>query len=246
MTAPRTRILRSVPALVLFGILVLAFWPVRLGGSASFVIVRGASMEPQFHNGDLLYARRSSSYRVGEVVLLRIPGDRPGAGQFVVHRITAKTDDGRYITRGDNRSSEDDARPAPSDLVAKPMVNLGPVPARLLLLLPYLMALLVAGTLGWLLWPSAKDVPVPLGGPTVADVRQTVGRLRAGHLAVLMVVIAAGGFALRQAAPQSQPSGRPSTELTFTDSTANSRHGATAGDIAPTLDFQPGGDFSVR
>jgi signal peptidase I len=42
--------------------------PGSLGGPATYVLVRGISMEPTYHDGDLVVIRRSSSYRVSDIV----------------------------------------------------------------------------------------------------------------------------------------------------------------------------------
>ena len=44
------------------------FAPVALGGSTTYVVTDGISMEPRFHTGDLALVRSQSSYHVGEIV----------------------------------------------------------------------------------------------------------------------------------------------------------------------------------
>jgi signal peptidase I len=106
----------------LAGILVLAvlvlFWvyfaPVQLGGSTYYSATVGISMEPLFHKGDLAIVRRSSSYRVGEIVLYESAIlHRP-----VLHRIFV-IQNGHYFFKGDNNDFVDPGYATSSDLLGK-------------------------------------------------------------------------------------------------------------------------------
>lgn len=208
---------------VMLGLALALVWPSRLGGASTFVIVKGSSMEPTYHSGDLLYARSARSYRVGDVVVYRIPKRGTGAGEMVVHRIRGRTADGRYVMQGDNRSEDDGAFPSASDFVARPRLALGPLPAVILLLMPWLMMLVCAIVLCWYLWPTrsgnAAAVPAPVpAGPLVGHV---FGARRVS--ATVAVVLAFSGLVVfRQIAP-GHTSGRfgssqiaaPSGEITF-------------------------------
>ena len=132
-------------------------WPAPLGGQALFVIVHGTSMEPTYHAGDTLYARTSSEFHLGQTAIYRVPAGQPGADNLVIHRIQARTPTGHYVMQGDNRSADDGALPGPDDLLAHPIVDLGPLPRRLLIMTPWTMLLVVAITLGWYLWPPPED-----------------------------------------------------------------------------------------
>src|SRR3712207_4166967 len=75
----------------------VAFAPRELGGSVSYVITHGVSMEPRVHQGDLVLVRRAPAYRAGDVIaydsaLLKRP---------VMHRIVSGGPRG-YVTKGDN------------------------------------------------------------------------------------------------------------------------------------------------
>jgi signal peptidase I len=77
--------------------------PTFLGGSASYVIVDGRSMEPTYHDGDLVIARQQASYSVGDIIVYDAPID----SQFnVIHRIIEPAEDG-FVTQGDNRDVPD-------------------------------------------------------------------------------------------------------------------------------------------
>ena len=92
----------GVFVLVLLGVYLLA-GPTSLGGSASYVIVDGVSMEPTYFDGDLVVAYQRDIYEVGDVIVYDAPVD----AQFnVIHRITERTDGG-FITQGDNRDEVD-------------------------------------------------------------------------------------------------------------------------------------------
>ena len=80
--------------------------PTSLGGSATYVLVRGDSMLPTFENGDFLVAYGDDSYRVGDVVAYRVPDGDVGAGHLIVHRISATSDAG-YTMTGDNNPASD-------------------------------------------------------------------------------------------------------------------------------------------
>lgn len=88
--------------------------PPRLGGSTSYVVVVGSSMEPRLHRDHLVLARRAGEYRVGEVVLYR----SRLLGRYVLHRIVGREGD-RYVFKGDNNSFVDPDRPSKAELVGR-------------------------------------------------------------------------------------------------------------------------------
>jgi len=91
--------------------------PQLLGGPAGYVAVSGTSMEPKMHTGDVVLVHRKRSYDVGDVIAFRIPAGQAGAGRVVIHRVTGGSAADGYVTRGDNRDSDDLWRPKPSDVV---------------------------------------------------------------------------------------------------------------------------------
>ena len=120
MTARRRvlRALRSLAALAVLGAFAYIVWPIMLGGSATFVVVRGHSMEGTYHQGDLLYARNDQGFAPGDVAVYRVPKGKPGAGALVVHRILRQLPDGTYLFQGDNKKAPDDVTPSRKDIVA--------------------------------------------------------------------------------------------------------------------------------
>ena len=69
---------RRIITLATCGVIALAWFvwlrPVNLGGDVSYVMVQGKSMEPTFHDGDLVIARRGGTYHRGDVVAFRVGG----------------------------------------------------------------------------------------------------------------------------------------------------------------------------
>ena len=93
--------------------------PAFLGGPMTYVIVAGHSMEPTLHTGDLVVARRQSTYRRGDVIAYRIMKNQAGAGTLVVHRVVGGSSLDGYVTRGDNRRYRDPWHPKPADIAGK-------------------------------------------------------------------------------------------------------------------------------
>ena len=103
--------------LFVLGVLALC-WPARLGGSTTYVMVAGDSMEPTMHTGDLAVMRAQPAYHRGDVVAFRVPQGEVGAGPVVIHRVVAG--DGRgYVMQGDNKAHPDPWRPTAHDVVGR-------------------------------------------------------------------------------------------------------------------------------
>jgi signal peptidase I len=140
----RTRYIRKLLSTAL-GLIVLGslwFWfaPAPLGGSSTYVVTRGISMEPRFHTGDLALVRSQSSYHVGEIVAYQ----NHMLHTIVLHRIVGR-EGARYIFKGDNNSFLDPERPVASQLVGSLWLHLPGVGADLQSLhSPLLLGLLVA------------------------------------------------------------------------------------------------------
>src|SRR4051812_16541528 len=80
----------------------LLLWPSRWGGSMTYVITHGTSMEPRFSSGDLAVLRAAPSYDVGDIAAYRSTRMKT----VVMHRITARSPAG-YSFRGDNNDFTD-------------------------------------------------------------------------------------------------------------------------------------------
>jgi signal peptidase len=135
------------------------FRPAPLWGPASYVFVSGESMEPTYHEGDLVVARARPTYEVGDAIVYRVPEGQAGAGQHVIHRIVGGNGTAGYVTQGDNRDSEDIWRPTDHDVAGKAWLHVGGVLRWILLLRTPLVIALFAGL--WVFiaiaWPGRKD-----------------------------------------------------------------------------------------
>lgn len=103
-------------ALSLLG-MVAAWWilaPQQLGGSNSYAVITGNSMEPRLQAGDLAVVRRAGAYAPGQVVAF----ESRLLGATVLHRITGR-DNGRFVLQGDNNATEDPDRPSASEVTGK-------------------------------------------------------------------------------------------------------------------------------
>ncbi len=100
--------------------------PVALGGSTSYVVTHGVSMEPRFHTGDLALVRSQSSYHVGEVVAY----NSHLIHTVVLHRIIAR-DGSRYVFKGDNNNFIDPEHPAANQLIGALWVHVPGIGATL-------------------------------------------------------------------------------------------------------------------
>lgn len=145
-----------VGALMLIAGLAVAWsiWlrPVALGGQASWLIVRGDSMEPTYVTGDLVIVRAEPSYLPGDIVAYRVPDGELGAGRVVIHRIIGGDAGAGYRLQGDNNDGVDPWTPADGDVVGRAWLRV-PVVGRVLAWAhqPVTLASLAAALMvGWL------------------------------------------------------------------------------------------------
>jgi signal peptidase I len=118
------RIRRSSALLVVLAAALIAGWfftlrPASLGGLVTYVMVRGGSMEPTLHGGDLVVVRRQGSYGPGDIVAFRVPKGDPGEGAIVVHRIAGGSPEEGFTMQGDNMHGADVWQPSQNDIVGK-------------------------------------------------------------------------------------------------------------------------------
>lgn len=97
--------------------------PPVLGGTTAYVFVRGDSMEPTYHTGDLVLVRREPSYEVGDIAAFAVAGAN-GRQAVVIHRITSVERDGTHILQGDNRDAPDPWHPTEDEIVGTPLLLL--------------------------------------------------------------------------------------------------------------------------
>ncbi|MFH1104787.1 MAG: signal peptidase I [Actinomycetota bacterium] len=97
--------------------------PEQWGGPATYVVVRGVSMEPTFHPGDVVITRRAPAYGIGDVVAYRVSAGEIGAGTIVIHRIVGGSAVDGFITKGDNNPDLDDWHPLSDDVLGRAWIH---------------------------------------------------------------------------------------------------------------------------
>src|SRR6185312_16162965 len=117
--------LTAATVAVLLGILWIVFLrPTFLGGSTSYVMVSGTSMQPTYFTGDLVLTRKQSGYAKGDIVAYHVPQGQPGAGNVVIHRVVGGNATDGYEMRGDNRNADDSWHPKPADAVGRAWLHI--------------------------------------------------------------------------------------------------------------------------
>lgn len=109
-----TRVLAGALGLLVLAAGWLAFGPTQVGGTTSYAVIVGSSMEPMLHRGDLAVIRAESTYRTGDVVLY----ESPQLGSNVLHRIV-RVQGGRFVLKGDNNDFLDSVQPTEEQIVGK-------------------------------------------------------------------------------------------------------------------------------
>lgn len=97
----------------------IAFAPIKVGGRASYVMVNGISMEPNYHTGDLVIVRKQPVYQVGNVVAYR----DAQMSAYVIHRIIG-IEQRQYVLKGDNNSWIDAYHPDQNEVAGKQWIYL--------------------------------------------------------------------------------------------------------------------------
>lgn len=146
-------------------------WPTSLGGSTSFVIVSGESMEPLYTPGDLVVARKGAP-AIGDVVVYRPDGLGDAK---VVHKIVGGNGVSGWDVKGVNNAWLDQWHPTNADVVGVVVLHVGKgngIGAVFLSPLFWGAFLLVAVVL--LLWPlkrGDRDKPDAAAPKSVAPGR---------------------------------------------------------------------------
>ena len=177
--ARRVGRIASMTVLVAVVFAIVTHWPMAFGGSTQLVWVSGDSMEPTYQARDLVVVRAADDYGVGDVVMYPIPNGRAGEGILIIHRIVGILDGGvpddaappRYVTRGDNRASDDPWEPTTDDIVGAVAyrVPFGPIsPAWVMVALsPMVLAMVLGALAAALVWSWLS--PTPRRVPPVTD-----------------------------------------------------------------------------
>jgi signal peptidase I len=148
----RAKIGAAIVGVALLALLGIFFAPMQLGGSTSYSVTSGISMQPLLYQNDLAVVRAQSSYHVGDIVLY----ESAILHRQVLHRII-KVQDGHYFFKGDNNDFVDPGYATRSELLGAmwfrvPEVGgvlswIGkPVHAALLAGLSALLLIVVSGT----------------------------------------------------------------------------------------------------
>ena len=102
-----------VAVAVLFGVWTF-FAPTKLGGTTTYSVTDGISMNPLLYKGDFAVIRAQSSYHVGEVVLY----ESQVLHKPVLHRIIL-IQNGNYFFKGDNNDFVDPGYATRSELIGE-------------------------------------------------------------------------------------------------------------------------------
>lgn len=92
---------------------------VLVSGEAAIVITHGVSMNPVYHQGDLVLIARTSSYSVGEIAAYTLPGNN----EVALHRIIGRNGD-TFTFKGDNNQSIDPFMPRGEELVGRAVLHI--------------------------------------------------------------------------------------------------------------------------
>lgn len=114
-----TRAIATGFVLVVFAICWRLIGPAQLGGTASYVITHGISMEPEYYEGDLVILRRADSYGKGDIVGYQ----SPTLDRTVLHRIHSRDSRG-FVTKGDNNAWLDLDRPRSADVIGEAWLHI--------------------------------------------------------------------------------------------------------------------------
>lgn len=152
-----------VVAWVVLAVAAFMLWPERWGGTMTYVITSGTSMQPAFEQGDLAILRTSSDYSVGDVAAY----DSAELKRIVMHRITTEADAG-YTFQGDNNDFLDPETVTDEQMLGKLALRVPGVQKWLSWAFRPLNLALAAGALLLLLGdrkkPGADATPTATGG----------------------------------------------------------------------------------
>ena len=155
-------------AWVLLAVAAFVLWPERWGGSMTYVITSGTSMEPTFVQGDLAILRSAGDYRVGDVAAY----DSAELKKIVMHRITKESDEG-YTFQGDNNDFLDAETVTEEQMLGELVVRVPGVGRYLTWFLKPLNLAIAAAALFFLFGDRKKDgsARVPTGGPALGRLK---------------------------------------------------------------------------
>ncbi len=115
------------------------------GGPVRLILVRGSSMDPTFATGDLIVVEGFTTPEVGDVIAY--PIDAGGKENHIIHRAIGGDEHG-FVTRGDNRTTDDPWTPAADEIDGRVMLHL---PWAGHLVTGWLLPLVAAAAAGFML-----------------------------------------------------------------------------------------------
>ena len=148
-------------------------WPTTLGGATTFVIVSGHSMEPKYHTGDLVVARKGTP-SIGDIIVYEPTGH---GNAKVVHQVIGGDAENGWQVKGINNSWTDPWTPKGGEVVGVVSVVL-PTFGRFagFLISPILWGGILFIAIALLLWPSPHDADDESEGTAVARPRPVGAR----------------------------------------------------------------------
>lgn len=156
-----------VVAWVLLAVAAFVLWPERWGGTMTYVITSGSSMEPGFEQGDLAILRSVGDYRVGDVAAY----DSTKLKKIVMHRITEESDEG-YTFQGDSNDFLDPETVTDDQMLGKLVVRVPGVGRYLAWFLTPTNLVIATAALFFLLGDRRKDAPpARAGGAAISRLR---------------------------------------------------------------------------
>jgi signal peptidase I len=138
---------------IIIGVDAWFLWPSSLGGGTTLIVVRGSSMEPTLHPGDLVVARRGMA-SVGDIVVYE-PTDFEGSQ--IVHRIVGGNGVDGWEIQGDNNSWLDQWQPTDSQVVGRVVLRFsGGGRLADFLITPWVWGFVLIGAIALMLWPDRE------------------------------------------------------------------------------------------
>lgn len=155
---------RSIHAVawVLLVVAAVALWPQRWGGTMTYVITSGTSMQPTFTAGDLAVLRTTDDYRVGDVAAY----ESEEIKRVVMHRVLTEKA-GTYTFQGDNNDFIDPDQVREDQMLGKLALRVPRVGPALEWLFEPVNVLLVVGALFLLFSDRRKPDEAPERPKTV-------------------------------------------------------------------------------
>jgi signal peptidase I len=113
------RLVRNLAVVTVLGIMALIA-AAMMTGRCAIVVTHGVSMQPTYHQGDLVLVTKANSYRVGQIVAYR---GTTAHDLVVLHRIIGGDASG-FVFKGDNNESTDPVKPTGGELIGRAIVHI--------------------------------------------------------------------------------------------------------------------------